>query len=272
MALKLNKKPADTPATPAASSAPNKPVGAVSKSATPAAKPASGGLSFIKRGASAKAAMAQEEHKAEQRQNKGARRFWIPKDTETEITFLDGDLVDGILDIPYIYEHTLFLNNSWDNHFICTQDQEPCPVCEGGNMNSYVGILTVIDHSEYTSQKDKKTYKDQIRKYVVKRESIKQLQQLASKCGGSLRGQRFSVSRTGDKSANVGNTFFPMKKYTPAEILATFGKDAVPINYEVVLAEEYIPADELRKLGFGAAASPVGSEPGAGGGDFSNDM
>ena len=110
--------------------------------------------------------------------------------------------------------------------------------------------------------------------YVVKRESIKQLQQLASKCGGSLFGQRFSVSRTGDKSASVGNTFVPMKKYTEAEILAAFGKDAVALNYEEVLAAQYMPAAELRKLGFGSSSGPVGGEKGAaeGGGNFANDM
>lgn len=268
MALKLNKQ---TPAPETA--APSKPVGAPSKSGG-AAKPSSGGLSFIKRGEAAKATMAQEEYKAEQRQSKaGFRRFWIPNDAETEITFLDGALVDGILDIPYLYEHSLYLNGSWDNHFICTQDSEPCPICEGGANASYVGVLTVIDHSEYTSKKDGKLYKDQRRPYYVKKESIKQLQQLAAKCGGTLAGQRFSVSRSGNMSPSVGNTFFPLKKYTPAEIAAEFGKDMVVIDYNKMLADQYLPAVELRKLGFGSGSGPIGSEKGAAaGGNFDNDM
>lgn len=253
----------------------NKPAGsAPSASAGNAAAPApakTGGMSFLKRGAKAKEAMAQEEFKAEQRSVSNVRRFWIPTDAETEITFLDGDMLDGILDIPYYYEHNLFLNGSWDNHFICTQDQEPCVICQSGNTPAYVGVLTVIDHSAYVSKKDNKEYKDQKRLYVCKRDTIKVLQGIADKCGGTLRGQRFSVSRTGDKSPNVGNTFFPLKKYEAGQILAEFGKDAVPFDYDDLLGKQYIPNEGLIKLGLGSGGPTIGKESGAQG-NFANEM
>lgn len=236
---------------------------AVTKAAKPAAKPAakSGGIgmSFIKKGKQAQEAMAKEEHKAEQKSKGTVMRFWMPKDADNEITFLDGDLQDGMLDIPFYYEHQVNMNGSWNNHFICTQDEEPCPVCEGGHSPSYVGVFTVIDHSEYTSKKDNKVYKDQVRLMVAKRDSIKQLQKLAEKRGG-LRGCRFDVSRTGDKSPAIGNVFDFTEKVTHAQLEKLYKEKATPLNYEELLTNMYMPAKELRKLGFGSMSTPVGGE------------
>lgn len=228
----------------------------------------SGGLSFMKKGKAAQEAMAKEEHKAEQKAKGTVMRFWLPKDKDGCITFLDGDLKDGMLDIPFYYEHQVNMNGSWNNHFICTQDEEPCPVCEGGHSPSYVGVFTVIDHSEYVSKKDGKTYKDQVRLLVAKRDSIKTLQKLAEKRGG-LRGCKFDVSRTGDKSPSIGNVFDFTEKLTNAQLTKLYtvkGADgkvfdkSKPLNYEELLVGMYMPAKELRKLGFGSMSSPVGGE------------
>lgn len=231
------------------------------------AKPA-GGLSFIKKGKAAQETMAKEEHKAEQKSKGSVHRFWLPKDKDGCITFLDGDLKDGMLDIPFYYEHQVNMNGSWNNHFICTQDEEPCPVCEGGHSPSYVGVFTIIDHSEYVSKKDGKTYKDQVRLLVAKRDSIKTLQKLAEKRGG-LRGCKFDVSRTGDKSPSIGNVFDFTEKLTGQQLSKLYtakGADgkvydkSKPLNYEELLVGMYMPAKELRKLGFGSMSTPVGSE------------
>lgn len=227
-----------------------------------------GGLSFMKKGKAAQETMAKEEHKAEQKAKGTVMRFWLPKDKDGCITFLDGDLKDGMLDIPFYYEHQVNMNGSWNNHFICTQDEEPCPVCEGGHSPSYVGVFTVIDHSEYVSKKDGKTYKDQVRLLVAKRDSIKTLQKLAEKRGG-LRGCKFDVSRTGDKSPSIGNVFDFTEKLTNAQLSAAYkvkGSDgkvydkSQPLNYEELLVGMYMPAKELRKLGFGSMSTPVGGE------------
>lgn len=229
---------------------------------------ASGGLSFMKKGKAAQETMAKEEHKAEQKAKGTVMRFWLPKDKDGCITFLDGDLKDGMLDIPFYYEHQVNMNGSWNNHFICTQDEEPCPVCEGGHSPSYVGVFTVIDHSEYVSKKDGKTYKDQVRLLVAKRDSIKTLQKLAEKRGG-LRGCKFDVSRTGDKSPSIGNVFDFTEKLTNGQLSAAYkvkGTDgkvydkSQPLNYEELLTGMYMPAKELRKLGFGSMSTPVGGE------------
>lgn len=262
------KKPAPKPigAKPAA---PAQSAAAPAKVA-PAASTAKPGLSFLKRGAAAVAEMDKEEKRIEMSRKDKVFRFYLPDGGKGDITFLDGNLKDGILDVPYYYEHKQFMNGRHDNFFICTQDEEPCPICEGGGTASYVGILTVIDHSEFTSKRDNKVYKDTIKLFVAKRDTIKLLQEMAVKRGG-LRGCRFDVSRHGDKSPNVGSAFDFTQKFTEAELKQMFppiksydGKSMIdrtqPINYEAYLIEQYQPAKELRKLGFGAANAPVGAE------------
>lgn len=240
-----------------------KPSGAApqSKPAAPSKPSAGGGLSFLKKGKAAQETFAKEEHKAEMKaKNSNVFRFYVPVGNDSAITFLDGNLVDGVLDIPFYYEHQVNLNGSWMNWFICTQDEEPCPICEGGQNAGYVGVMTVIDHSSYTSKKDGKTYKDQVRLFVAKRDTIKLLQKLAAKRGGSLAGCRFDVTRTGDKSPPVGTNFDFVDKSTPEQIAKLYGADKKAINYEEYLGSLYLPAKELRKMGFGSMTPPVGSE------------
>lgn len=270
MAINLGiKKPAAAPAPaakPAAQPAP-KPApqaAAPAKAPAPQAAPSAAkpGLSFLKKGAEAQAQMAVEDHKQEMNSKGKVSRYWLKDGTDGAVTFLDGDIKDGVLDIPFFYEHNMNMNGKWGNFFICTQDDEPCPICEGGAQASYVGVLSVIDHSEYVSKKDGKTYKDQRRLFVAKRETIKILQKIAVKRGG-LRGCRFDVSRTGDKSASVGNVFDYTDKMEEAALLAAFKENAVALNYEEILGTLYLPAKELRKLGFGSMSAPIGSESGA---------
>jgi hypothetical protein len=258
--VKKGLKPAGAPAATSAPAA--SPAAASTPAAAPASAPASvGGLKFLKRGAAAIQGMQQEEKKIEIRQAKNAvRRYWVPKDGKGDITFLDGNLKDGILDIPFYNEHNVNMNGAWGNHFICTQDEEPCPICEGGSSPQYVGVLTVIDHSKYISKSDNKEKKDNVRLFVAKRDTIKLLQTYAIKRGG-LRGCRFDVVRAGEKSPNVGSAFDFTVKLSDADLLKNFGKDKVsPINYDQFFAAMYQPAMELRKLGFGSMMSPVGGE------------
>lgn len=250
--FKNNPKPSPAPAA---------------KAAAPAAKPA---LSFLKRGKEAKAIAEQEDKKAEMRGKDYVSRFFVPLSVGTGcITFLDGDLVDGILDIPFFHEHNVNMNGKFNNFFICTQDEEPCPICEGGAPASYVGAMSVIDHAEW-KDKNGVTHRDVRKLFVAKRDTIKLLQQYAVKRGG-LRGCTFDVSRVGDKSPAVGSAFDFTEKLTEAQLVAKYKskgpKDpdrSMPLNYEEYLQSQYQPASELRKLGFGSSSNPVGSESGTG--------
>ena len=71
-------------------------------------KPA--GASWIKRGAAAKTAYAQEEAKAELRKQEAGKLwdFWMPEDSERQITFLDGKLdEDGMLECGMFHQHNI---------------------------------------------------------------------------------------------------------------------------------------------------------------------
>lgn len=218
-------------------------------------------MSFIKRGADAKAGLAREEKKAELRKNQ-IQRYYLPTGAAGDITFLDGDVKDGILDIPFCHEHQLNMGGHWRNWFVCTQDEEPCPICEGGANSAYVGYLTVIDHSEY-KDKNGVTHKDEIRLFAAKKDTIKLLQTYAVKRGG-LRGCRFDVSRVGDKAPAVGSAFDFTMKLTEQQLVQKYktkDKDkSKPIAYDDYLAAIYQPASELRKQGFGSMNAPIGSE------------
>ena len=259
MSLKLKKASpsagVSAPTNSAVAATPKAP--GTSAHAAPAQK--SGGMSFLKRGKTAQEAFAQEEHKSEMKQKNTLFRFWVPKDKDASITFIDGNLVDGVLDVPFMYEHNIMQNGKWGNFYICTQDVEPCPICEGGSSPSYVGMLAVIDHSEYVSKKDGATHKDNVKLFVAKRDTIKTLQKLAVKRGG-LRGCRFDVSRTGDKSPSVGNMFDFIEKVSEEQMVAKYGDKAAQLNYEEIMSKVYMSAADLRKLGFGSTAGPVGGE------------
>lgn len=227
--------------------------------ATAQAAPAAG-LGFIKRGEAAKATMAQEDFKKEQRKKDRVYRYWIPDGKQGCITFLDGNLSGGMLDIPFYYEHNVNMNGKYGNFFICTQDTEPCPICEGGLNASYVGVMTIIDHSEYKSQKDGKIHKDEIKLFVAKSETIKLLQQIAAKRGG-LRGCTFDVFRSGEMSASVGSAFDFTEKLSEESLVSKYGDKAKPLNYDEVLGAMYISAKDLRAQGFGSSKGPIGGEP-----------
>jgi len=227
-------------------------------------------ISWMKKGVeSAKAVeKADQEAALKQQQNSKMWRFWLNKGEEARVTFIDGNLTkEGVLDIMTFREHQIFMNGSWNNHFVCTQDVEPCPICEGspgtqGDTPSLVGVLTIIDHRTVKSNDGTKTYKDQQRLFVAKRDTIKLLQNIAVKRGG-LAGATFDIMRQGDRSASVGSNFDFIEKndiealraqYTK-EILEKDGKTKKTVtaflaaNYEEEII--YRSAVDLRGLGFG---------------------
>lgn len=244
------------------------------KSAAPAAKPALGKpaatMGFLKTGAAAKAALAAEEARVAEAKAAAGKlyRFRLKEGEARTITFLDGYLdADGLLDIPMWMEHTLQVNGNWTN-VVCTQEQEPCPVCATGDRPSLVGGLTVIDHTEFTIQKGAnagKVISNQKRLFVAKRGTLKILQKLAEKRGG-LAGCTFEVSRTSDKSPSVGDMFDFSQQDSLEELREHFGQDdegnwiATPANYDEEVV--YRTADQLIELGIGKAVASIGAKKG----------
>lgn len=246
-----------------------------SKTAEEAVKPkavATGGAgkkpSWMMAGKKAAHAFDEEEKKAEQKKAESSKlfRFFLKPGEGAEITFVDGDLDDdGVLMAPIYREHRLHINGSWNNHFVCTSDEELCPICEGGDEPSLVATFTVIVHTPYKGKN--KVYKDVKKLLIAKRNTYKMLQKIATKRGG-LAGCTFDVSREGDKDAAVGGLFDFSEKHTLEELAAHY-KDAdfTPANYEEELP--YVSAKELREQGFGGPGTPSNAafedEPAAGG-------
>ena len=128
--------------------------GATDKAAKPQAQPAK--KPWYVRGDATADAVAKEDHRIEEEQSQRGKlfRFWLEKGGEGAITFIDGTLTEkGVLDSFMFREHSLFMNGKWGNIFVCTAEQEPCPICEGGDQPSLVGCFTVIDHRSTPAKK-----------------------------------------------------------------------------------------------------------------------
>jgi hypothetical protein len=266
MALKFAKKAKDADAAAGNEAEGSSPP----KSEAPKSAPK---LSFMKKGTAAKAALAHEEAKAEERKAEAGkmRRYFVKQDSEGQVTFLDGKLDgDGMLDINMFYEHRIKLNGDWHN-FVCTADvdqTQPCPICEKGDKPSFVGVMTVLDHSSYTVKSGPnagKTYTNQRRLFVAKRNTINLLTKLAAKRGG-LAGCTFDVLRGGDKTPAVGEQFDFVEKHSKlSEIADKYDlklEDVQPAKYDEEIT--FRTPEQLIELGIGKATVGVGHEKGVG--------
>lgn len=225
-------------------------------------------VTWLKKGKEAKEAVKKIEEAAALRkaQNDKTQRFWLKSGSETNITFVDGDLdEDGVLIMPYLEEHTTNIPGQWDN-YICVADEEPCPICEmegqKGAKPDFVAVLTIIDHSVWTD-KDGNKHKDEKKLFVMKHKTQKVLQRIATKRGG-LSGCSFEVARSeGKMIPRVGDLFDFEEKISHKKMVKKYGKEmATPFNYEKEL--EYRDADALRELGFGHGGKAVGADDSSG--------
>lgn len=183
----------------------------------------------------------------------GPRRFWIPvgipeAGQSREIVFVD--------DAPFrFYEHTWYTSqNGWRNWATCMQGSgQNCPLCEAGVRSYYVGMLTVVDLSEWREKDSGKVHKNELRLFAAKTDTLKLLKLKKEKSHG-LVGKRFSVARTKDKSPGCGDVFDlegeanwaalgflqgPPKPFDYAELLK-------PMSFESMkqLARRIIPAPD----------------------------
>jgi hypothetical protein len=237
-------------------------------------------VSWLKQGEDSAKLHEQEKAAQIKRQSEQGKsfRFWLKKGDEASIWFVDGALhTKGYLAPPRYYEHTVFFNNTWDN-IVCPQQTMPsakevCPICEGKDRAALVSLFTVIDTRPYTT-KNGITIPFTRKLFVAKPTTFDMLNKMAIKRGG-LTGCRFDVSRTGDKSPNVGDVFDFQEKSTDVEALtqmftSTFkvkdkqsGSDIQktvnlwePLPYEKEII--FRTGDELRKMGFGAPTGGSG--------------
>jgi hypothetical protein len=233
-------------------------------------------MNWMKRGDDAAVSLkqAEAESKAKSMQNKSMWRFRLNDGEEARVTFVDGELTkNGNIDWLTYREHQVFMNGKWNNHFVCTEPAEKCPICESGDSPSWVAVLTVIDHREYKSKKDPgKSYKNQPRLFVMKQQTAKLLQNLGEKRKG-LAGCTFDILRAGDKSPAVGSSFDFIEKNSVKDLQAQFmEKDEhgkmktvfVPADYEKEIV--YRSAKELMQFGFASSGTSIGQA------DMSHDL
>lgn len=235
-------------------------------------------LAFMKSGADAHEEMkkADAAQQAAWEAASGPQRFWLEKGKEARVTFLDGAVVDGLLQSVSWYEHMVPRGagkKGWDT-YPCTQETEACPICEGGNQPSLVFAFTIIDHRSW-KDKQGKEHTFQKRLFVCKRESFKLLQAKAlklmssekaidgtlmpAKATNGLVGVTFDITRIGEKSASVGSDFDYVACTPLPQIYAACkyeAKDQGAYPYGEVI--KYFPAAELRGMGFGVSGA-VGS-------------
>jgi hypothetical protein len=210
-------------------------------------------VSFLKRGKEAKKLIAKADAEREARDaQRSVRRFFVPREGESMVTFLDGELnADGLLDVVTYNEHKVKMNGSWRNYFPCTASEEPCPLCEqDDNHPALVSLFTVIDHTKW-KDKNGKIHRHERKLFVAKRETLKRLQKAATKRDG-LAGWRVTIGRVGDRSPEVGTDFDFIEQHDLEElrqVLKLPEEGIVPFDYDNVI--HYYTADELRELGFG---------------------
>ncbi len=265
----IKKKVATTPAEGnAAVSAPAAKLSVVAK--TPK-------LGWLKRGDAAKEAMAHEEAKAEERKAEYGKlwRFFMKVGGDTQITFLDGGLDDeGNLNCDVFNEHLITVAGERRN-FVCTanttDDQQfdenapPCPICEKGDKPSFVGLLTILDHTEHKIKNGPNAgniISNTRKLFVAKRTTLKLLAKHASKHGGKLAGCTYDVSRTEDMKPAVGDMFDFVAQYPSLSAVAEkYGlklEDVQPANYEEEVT--FRTNAQLIELGVGKAQAGPGYE------------
>ena len=113
-------------------------------------------VSWIKRGAAAKTAFAQEEAKAELRKQEAGKMwdFWMPEDLERQSPSSTASSMRTACSNAACSTSTRPHQRLRTLRLTVDQDQsQPCPICESGDRPALVGVMTIIDHTEHTVQK-----------------------------------------------------------------------------------------------------------------------
>jgi hypothetical protein len=217
-------------------------------------------ISWLKKGAESVQVAKQEAVAQEIRKEEagGMFRFWLKVgEDKVFITFVDGELdAQGFLVPPRYYEHNLFLDGHYGNHFVCPEKTAPqlgehCPICATGDRPQLMSLFTVIDHRQFPSTKEPgKIYKDGAKLFVANTQAMETLNKIAVKRNG-LAGCTFEVSRVGDKSPRVGSMFDFEKKTPIDELVKQYMQEVVdPKTNAKSMVSIFVPADYEKEIIF----------------------
>jgi hypothetical protein len=180
----------------------------------------------------------EDDKLSQAKRDRNALRFRLAAQEEALIIFVDDPVF-------FIYEHfNVKIKGTFGNYITCSDEQEPCPVCEAGLGNpQLIAYGTVIDTRKF-ERKDGTISKWRKVLFPAKKDVIDRLSDLRLQYG-SLAGKAFRIKRYSEKDYVCGSTFIYKGK---VDIEKYFGKDAtVPIDYSKVLS---LPTEaELREKG-----------------------
>lgn len=132
------------------------------------------------------------------------RRFYLPAEHKSRVTFVDGNVHPKGYKLPFAFmEHNLKLNGHWRNWFTCIG--KGCPLCEHGNKPYLATVYTVIDHNKWTD-KQGGIHENEPRLFVAKTSAQRILKAKAEKKGG-LQGWTVEVTRVKSESPSTGDDF-----------------------------------------------------------------
>lgn len=189
--------------------------------------------------------------------NDKQRRFWVPKDGTQSIIFLDNfdwrSEISGenVPVVPFaLYEHQVQVDGDFRNPHFFTCSGRGCPLCQAKYTKKRVSLLSVLNL--WTDKEGKARATKQI---LPMFDGTALLIEGKKEKKGNLRGLKYSVSRTEDKSPRVGNDY-EYEENVGDKILEMFPD--VDLNPYTLTAEEALeyyknlfmpkPEDEIRSF------------------------
>ncbi len=139
---------------------------------------------------------AVEEEKKRQENLRSLFRFFITGDgAEADVRFLT--------DSPITFlEHSVKTKRNGKDYYdnvICTSNERPCHLCEGGDRASFKGAYLIWDNRVYETKDEngkKKKVKGSLKLYVVGTKVLSQIQRLYNKYG--LLDREYTIVRLGE--------------------------------------------------------------------------
>jgi len=161
----------------------------------------------------------------------------------------------------FFNEHQFQANGSYYNYETCIRDIEgECPLCESQNRAAPVGVMTVLDLTEY-KKKDGTMSKPRKKIIVLKQGGRERFLRKQKKLGG-LAFKKFEVYRSKDPKGEATGTEVEYEKDVDPEVLRQFAPEGVdvdewlkPFDYEEIFKPK--SASEIRRLM--GISDPVGS-------------
>ena len=190
-------------------------------------------------------------------------RFYLPKPSKrkvtTEITIVDGATLelagsDGKnrkIAAPFmVREHQFRIDGDWKNWFTCISRGGDCAPCQKGNGSYQIAVYTIIDHTEWEDRSGN-LHKDEVKLLCVKTSTttFRALEKRAKRAKkNGLRGVKFEVERSSDRSVNVGDLY----EYVDTVDLP---EDLKPFNYLELFAPK--TSEELASIWRSSDDAPV---------------